>query len=80
MKHKKLSLKLQLFIGYLIFIAFIFLISFLFWRFSAEIEKEVGYGEKISEFLENVLEMRRYEKNYFLYHNKDDFENLEKYF
>jgi len=80
MKHKKLSLKLQLFIGYLIFIAFIFLISFLFWRFSAEIEKEVGYGEKISEFLENVLEMRRYEKNYFLYHNKEDFENLEKYF
>ena len=80
MKIKNLSLKFQLFVGYLIFLTFIFLISILFWRFSIQIEKEVDYGEKSSEFLENVLEMRRYEKNYFLYHNKSDFENLKNYF
>jgi signal transduction histidine kinase len=80
MKFKNPSLKFQLFVAYLIFVAFIFLISLLFWRFSAEVEKEVEYGEKFSEFLENVLEMRRYEKNFFLYHNKEDFESLETFF
>lgn len=80
MKSKNPSLKLQLFVAYFIFIAFIFLISLLFWRFSTEIEKEVAYGEKFSEFLESVLEMRRYEKNYFLYYNKEDYENLKTYF
>ncbi|MCD6548534.1 MAG: hypothetical protein J7K10_03610, partial [Thermodesulfobacterium sp.] len=38
------------------------------------------YGEKVSELLENILEMRRYEKNYLHYHNPTDFENLKKYF
>lgn len=80
MKNRLPSLKLQLFIGYFIFIVFILLILFIFWKFSVEMEKEVQYGEKISEFLENILEMRRYEKNYFLYHHRSDLENLEKYF
>ncbi len=79
MKHKNLSLRFQLFIGCVIFISFVSLISFLFWRYSNKIEKEVKHGEKISEFLENVLEMRRYEKNYFLYRNKEDLNNWEIY-
>ncbi|MDF2952949.1 MAG: Signal transduction histidine kinase [Thermodesulfobacterium sp.] len=80
MKFKNLSLKFQLFIAYLTFVIFILFTFFLFWQFSVQLEEKVKYGEKISELLENILEMRRYEKNYLHYHNPTDFENLKKYF
>ena len=36
------------------------------------LEKRFIFGERISEFFNTVLEIRRYEKNYFLYHKQDD--------
>ncbi|MBF0626588.1 MAG: HAMP domain-containing protein [Magnetococcales bacterium] len=36
-------------------------------------------GEQVSMLLEEVLEMRRFEKNFFLYHQQQDQEHLLKY-
>ncbi len=43
------------------------------------IEKRVMSGEAISEFLDTVLEIRRFEKNYFLYHSVDDYQESIRY-
>ena len=42
------------------------------------IEKKIMFGEAISEFFDTTLEIRRFEKNYFLYEKRSDFdENLQ---
>jgi signal transduction histidine kinase len=42
------------------------------------IEKKVIFGEVISEFFNTTLEMRRFEKNFFLYEKSPDYkENIE---
>ena len=41
------------------------------------LEKKIMFGEAISEFFDTTLEIRRFEKNYFLYEKRSDFdENL----
>ncbi len=41
------------------------------------IERKIMFGEAISEFFDTTLEVRRFEKNYFLYGQKSDYqENL----
>jgi len=42
------------------------------------LEKKVVSGEAISEFFDTALEIRRFEKNYFLYEQRSDYdENLQ---
>ncbi|GER92755.1 two-component sensor histidine kinase [hot springs metagenome] len=42
------------------------------------IEKKIIFGEAISEFFDTTLEFRRFEKNYFLYNqNQDYYETIE---
>jgi signal transduction histidine kinase len=42
------------------------------------LEKKIMSGEAISEFFDTVLEIRRFEKNYFLYEQRSDYdENLQ---
>lgn len=41
-------------------------------------EKKIIFGEVISEFFDTTLELRRFEKNYFLYKQESDFyENIQ---
>ncbi len=69
-------------------IAFIYVMGILFMGLlifvSYETFNSVFYiltrNERISEFIENVLEIRRYEKNYFLYQHEEDLRALEGYF
>jgi signal transduction histidine kinase len=42
-------------------------------------EKKIMLGETISEFFDTALEIRRFEKNYFLYEQKSDFEENIRY-
>jgi len=42
------------------------------------LEKKIMSGEAISEFFDTVLEIRRFEKNYFLYEQRSDYdENIQ---
>lgn len=42
------------------------------------VEKKVKFGEMVSEFFDTTLEIRRFEKNYFLYEHTLDFrENMQ---
>lgn len=42
------------------------------------LEKKIMFGEAISEFFDTTLEIRRFEKNYFLYEKRSDLdENLQ---
>jgi signal transduction histidine kinase len=43
------------------------------------LEKKIVFGDVISEFFDVTLEVRRFEKNYFLYREKDDFQENMKY-
>ena len=43
------------------------------------LEKKIMFGEAISEFFDTTLEIRRFEKNYFLYEKRSDFEENIQY-
>lgn len=43
------------------------------------ISMQLVSSEQVYLLLNNVLEMRRFEKNYFLYHQKEDFDQLQFY-
>lgn len=42
-------------------------------------EKKIMFGEAISEFFDTTLEIRRFEKNYFLYGKNSDYEENMEY-
>ncbi|HET6514130.1 MAG TPA: ATP-binding protein [Thermodesulfovibrionales bacterium] len=43
------------------------------------LEKKVIFGETISEFFDTTLEVRRFEKNYFLYQDRTDYDENIRY-
>jgi two-component system NtrC family sensor kinase len=43
------------------------------------IERKIIFGEAISEFFDTTLEIRRFEKNYFLYEKEPDYRENVKY-
>jgi signal transduction histidine kinase len=43
------------------------------------LEKKIVIGEIISEFFDTTLEFRRFEKNYFLYEQRSDYEENRRY-
>ncbi len=71
------SIRQKITLGYYIIAGFIVglsLFAFLELRF---IEKRVMFGEAISEFFDVTLEIRRFEKNFFLYGQRSDYlENI----
>ena len=52
------------------------LFAFLELRF---LEKKIMFGEVISEFFDTTLEVRRFEKNFFLYAKQDDYRENARY-
>ena len=43
------------------------------------IEKKVRFGEVVTEFFDTTLEMRRFEKNFFLYRQSEDYQENLRY-
>lgn len=63
--------------GYYICLALIIVISLLNYFNLTRIDRKITFGFIISELFDTTLEMRRFEKNYFLYRDKEDYaENL----
>ncbi|WP_156033425.1 sensor histidine kinase [Candidatus Magnetobacterium casense] len=71
------GIRQKIILGYFIVLFMITVFSFLISMIMGFMEKKILLGEVISEFFDATLEMRRFEKNYFLYSKEPDFqENL----
>jgi signal transduction histidine kinase len=72
------SIRQKITFGYyaiLVIIVGLSIFTFIELRF---MEKKIMFGEAISEFFDTTLEIRRFEKNYFLYNQESDYyENIE---
>lgn len=73
------SLQKKITLLYLIGVLFMGLLIYVSYETFSSANFILTRSEKISEFVENVLEMRRYEKNFFLYHHKEDLRSIESY-
>jgi two-component system NtrC family sensor kinase len=63
--------------GYYFCLVLIIVVSLLNYLNLKRIDRKIAFSFIISEFFDTTLEMRRFEKNYFLYRDKEDFaENL----
>jgi len=63
--------------GYYICLALIVVVSILNYLDLKRIDKKISFSLIISDLFDTTLEMRRFEKNYFLYRDKEDYtENL----
>jgi len=60
--------------GFVLSFSFLVLVAAVMFVSLLVVEDEVGLYSGISRFLDTTLEMRRYEKNYFLYGERDDLE------
>ncbi len=60
---------------YLLAIFIVLLCLFAFFNL-LYLQQQVKEGVVISNFKDDILEMRRHEKNLFLYHNKNELENI----
>lgn len=60
---------------YLLAIFIVFICLFAFFNL-LYLQQQVNKGVVISNFKDDILEMRRHEKNLFLYHNKNELENI----
>jgi two-component system NtrC family sensor kinase len=73
------SIRQKITLGYYAIVAIIIaltLFTFLELRF---IERKIIFGEAISEFFDTTLEIRRFEKNYFLYKQQSDYRENKAY-
>ncbi len=63
---------------YAVVVIIVGLSAFAFFELSY-LEKKITVGEVISEFFDTALEVRRFEKNYFLYEQRSDYEENLRY-
>ncbi|HEY6002450.1 MAG TPA: HAMP domain-containing protein, partial [Anaeromyxobacter sp.] len=65
--------------GFLLSFGFLLLVAAVMFVSLRQVEDEVGAYSAISRFLDTTLEMRRYEKNYLLYRQREDLEKALEY-
>lgn len=75
----KRSLRKKIILGYITALLVILVVAIFILLNLIFIEERIKFFTVITRFVDTVLEIRRYEKNFFLYHKKDDLEKLEKY-
>jgi len=73
------SLRQKVMIGYMVAGVFIIALGLFSWKNFNTLERMVISGNKISDFFDTALEIRRFEKNYFLYGTMEDYETLIAY-
>lgn len=73
------SIRKKIILGYYGLVAIMIGASFITLVELHLLEKKIGTGEIISEFFDATLEIRRFEKNFFLYKKKFDFDENLKY-
>jgi two-component system NtrC family sensor kinase len=73
------SLRQKVMLGYLIGGVFILALALFNWNNFRTLERMVISGDKISDFFDTALEIRRFEKNFFLYGKAEDYKTLVSY-
>lgn len=73
MKLFQTSLRNKVRYGYYICLVIIIVGALFNYLNLKRIDKKIGFSFVISEFFDTTLEMRRFEKNYFLYMDKEDY-------
>jgi signal transduction histidine kinase len=73
------SIRQKIRIGYYAVVAIIVALSGFTYLELNYLEKKMMFGEAISEFFDTTLEIRRFEKNYFLYEKRSDYEENIRY-
>jgi two-component system, NtrC family, sensor kinase len=67
------SIRQKIILGYYTIVALIVGLSFFVFLELNFIEKKIMFGDVISDFFDATLEIRRFEKNFFLYGQKSDY-------
>jgi len=70
------SLRKKVALGYLIGFLLMVVVAGINWRNLMYVEKMVLAGERVSDLFDATLEVRRFEKNFFLYGKDEDFKEL----
>ena len=73
------SLRQKIILGYYFIAAIIIVLSAFTYTELQFLENKLTEGGKISEFVDAVLELRRFEKNYFLYRQNLDYQKHQTY-
>jgi two-component system NtrC family sensor kinase len=73
------SIRQKITLGYYAIVAMIIALSVFTFIELRYIEKKIMFGEAISEFFDTTLEIRRFEKNFFLYEKRSDYDENIKY-
>src|SRR5512135_2172040 len=73
------SIRQKITLGYYAIIATIIGLSVFTFLELRYIEKKIMFGEAISELFDTALEIRRFEKNYFLYEQHSDYDENMQY-
>ncbi|MBI5199744.1 MAG: GHKL domain-containing protein [Nitrospirae bacterium] len=70
------SLKQKVILGYFIGLVLMTCVVLVNWNNLDSVKDIVQSGEKVSDLFDTTLEIRRYEKNYFLYRENEDYSEL----
>ncbi len=73
------SIRQKITLGYYAIVAMIIGLSVFTFLELRYLEKKIMFGEAISEFFDTSLEIRRFEKNYFLYGQQSDYDENIRY-
>lgn len=73
------SLRQKLLLSYIIWIVLILAFIFLSFNNLNSLQRMVEAGEIVSELFDTTLEIRRFEKNFFLYRTDEDYQRLSRY-
>jgi two-component system, NtrC family, sensor kinase len=73
------SIRQKITLGYYAIVAMIIGLSVFTFLELRYIENKIMFGEAISEFFDTTLEIRRFEKNFFLYEKRPDYDENVKY-
>ncbi|MHB1054660.1 MAG: ATP-binding protein [Thermoleophilia bacterium] len=73
------SLRQKLFLGYITGVVVVFAFVLLTWSNLSTLQEMVHASESVSGLFDSTLEIRRFEKNYFLYRTDQDYRELLAY-
>jgi len=77
--RRPISIRGKITLGYYIALLIIFVVTVVNFFNLLKVDKKIEFSEVINEFVENTLEARRFEKNYFLFGNEVDFVENQRY-
>ncbi len=79
MFNAKPSIRQKITLGYYAFTAMVIVLSIITLAQMEFIETRMIFGAAVHEFLDTVLEVRRFEKNYLLYERQSDYQENARY-